>query len=187
VAPIAANELILTVARQISAGGNGFAALMGAVTTSNSATSFTYSATTGVAWSDFETAWHSTADRVTGLRIRVRSVERIITDSDNAGVLTVAPGFPFVPAVGDVIEIGSDLPDLVSNVTIWNPAAAAGNIVRYNTMDQAGLITAGQFMEIAPQSERTIIEDYSGFGTSAYRIRVAGSGSQAFNFTVTAP
>ncbi len=180
---LAANEVILTVPRRPSRNGDGFSALRARIIAGATTTVVTFSAAL-TEFSDFEAGAFATADRFNGLRIRVGSIERFITDYDGAGALTIAPALPVAPGVDTPIQIGADIPLHVARLII----IPTSDTVKYNTEDQAGLIAIGQFTPIYSGESHMIIDnDFGGVAGFPIRIASGGAGATSINMQVMIP
>lgn len=193
--PVAAAEVILTVPRPISLGGDGWGALH-ATANGGSATTVTF-LNSAVLFNDFEAAIltaTNSADRLNGCRVKLNGRTTVITDYSNdatTGTITFASGAIPAGASGQDLWVEADFPLYISYLAM-KPAAAAGPpSLQYNTTNQAGLITAGLFKTIAGATtegatQTDIIIDQPN-GTPSFPIRLAGSAAATAEFVVYVP
>jgi hypothetical protein len=185
-AAVAADEVILTVPRPVSRGGDGRSAAH-FTAAGGSATTITITEATGYIFNDFEAAATTTADRYNGLRLTVNGRSTIITDhATAAGTTTLIFVTGSIPAgaSGQDGWIESDIPLHVSLIQMKTTAAVA---IHYSIQNQAGLITAGQFARLLATDGTVELLFDAIDGAAGFPIRVAGASATTLELVVYAP
>lgn len=180
------SELILTVPRRASFGGDGhFAAARLHPTGAGTTTTAVIHNTNGVDWSEFESGFLTIAARCEGLRMIVQGREVTVTDHTYAApdaTLTFTPAVPTATAANDLIWLGSDIPPYVAQLLLKTDGAD----LQVNTR-KAGLIANGIFMTLLNGESLMVVDTEAGTPGKSVYVRAAAAGTTTMGFHAMVP